>query len=210
MTFKQALITSVISLTFLFAGMCRNVQGESYPPTHEGRKLHYELSAYVDKYIEEVGITPTTMQWSTLVLPILELESPAVTYGWALPPPQKGPVKIWIALFTFHQDLMLLLEPNQRRTVAAHEVAHMTGRCMSFQEPDYTGMGELEAALAEFKWMLLVESCADILSAELTNAPDVLSTLKFFRNHMYQGNALLIQRIRVIERLIEREEHDDE
>ncbi len=201
MSIFQWIAATFIALTLLSIAAF----GESQPPTPEGRALQHEMDAYVQLFTKQVGITATSMQWDVMILPILEMDSPAVTYGWALPPPSVGPTQIWIGLFTFHRDWMLMLEPNQRRAVAGHEVAHMTNECMSFRAPDTTGMHPMETAIAEFNHALLVESCADILSAELTSIDDVLSTLIFFRNEAYKGNPLLIQRIRVIQRLKERE-----
>jgi hypothetical protein len=144
------------------------------------------------------------MQWSTLVLPIMEMDSPAVTYGWSLPP--QGPTRIWIAMFTYHQDMMLMLRPANRRVVAAHEVAHMTGRCMNFPEPDERGKDPIEIAIARYSHQVLVESCADIVSAELTSAQDVLNTLVFLYEKWYSDNIVLAQRIKVMQRVIERQE----
>ncbi len=206
MTYFQSFIAGFIFGTLLLVGFCGSpLHAESQPPTPEGRALQHEMDAYVQMFTKQVGITSTSMQWDVMILPILEMDSPAVTYGWALPPPSVGPTQVWIGLFTFHRDWMLMLEPNQRRAVAGHEVAHMTNECMSFRAPDTTGMHPMEEAIAEFNHLLLVESCADILSAELTSIEDVLSTLIFFRNEAYKGNPLLIQRIRVIQRLQARE-----
>jgi len=204
MTFKQIIITTVIGTFVLMAGCVQCfVLGESHPTGPAGKRLHIEMSAYVDKYVIEAGITPAGMQWSTLVLPVLEMDSPAVTYGWALPP--KGEIKIWIALFTFHQDMMLMMSPGQRRVVASHEVGHMTARCLQFTVPDVRGLDHHTAREIMNEYLVLTEACADIISAELTSAVEVLDALEFLRDTWYQQHhPILTQRIQVIERVIER------
>lgn len=203
MTRTKSFLAGFIFGTIMLFGFCGSPFAESRPSDPAGKALQIEMAAYIDKYVLEVGITPDTMQWATLVLPILETESPAITYGWALPPPSQGPVQIWLALFTFHHDLMLMMDSDKRRVVAGHEVGHMTGRCMQFDWPNTDGMDELEAALARFNFAVLNESCADIISAELTSPEDVLDTLVYLRD-VYPGSPVLIRRIQVMERVIER------
>ena len=77
---------------------------------------------------------------------------------------------------------------------------------MSFPAPDLTNMDGLEAAIAEYSHQVLVESCADIVSAELTSAQDVLNTLVFLYSKWYRDNIVLAQRIRVMQRVIEKQE----
>ena len=208
MTLRQIIVAGMVFAALWLVGG-RWILAESRPDNPVGRTLQIELDAYTDHFIEVVGITPTTMQWSTMVLPVLEMDSPAITYGWHIPPPSKqveGGPQIWLALFTFHQDMMLMMEPMNRRVIAAHEVAHMTGRCMNFPEPDETGMAPMEIAIARYSHQVLVESCADIVSAELTSAKDVLNTLVFLYDTWYRDNIVLAQRIVVMQRVIERQE----
>ncbi len=112
MTNAQHFITAFIITIILLVGFCGSPFGESQPASLQGRALLIEMDAYVDKFTDQVGITDESMQWTVMVLPILELNSPAVTYGWLLPPPERyvedGP-SIWIAMFTFQEDMMLLI-----------------------------------------------------------------------------------------------------
>ncbi len=110
---------------------------------------------------------------------------------------------MWIGMFTFHEDMMLMMTPAMRRVVAGHEVAHMIGRCMNFPEPNLEGLDDFAATIAEFNFAVLVESCADIVSAELTSAEDVLKTLNFLKNTWAADNLVLARRIQVIKRVIE-------
>jgi len=209
MTKTKSFLAGFIFGTIMLFGFCGSPFAESYPTDPEGKALQIEMSAYIDKYVLEVGITPDTMRWTTLVMPILEMDSPAITYGWALPP--KGETVIWLAVFTFHHDYMLMLDTKSRRVVAGHEVGHMTGRCMSFPYPILDGLSEMEAMWADFNYAVVTESCADIVSAELTSADDVLDTLEFLRDNMSagKGNPVLVRRIQVMERVIERSlEHE--
>lgn len=210
---KRTLPALIIWATLIAAATFGVVYGESDPVSLEGRALKIEMDAYLTKFTDEVGITPSSMQWVTMVLPILEMDSPAVTYGWLLPPPYRythdGP-QIWIAMFTFHEAMMLDMDSRQRRVVAGHEVAHMIARCMNFPEPDLTGLGEMESILREFNHAVIVESCADIVSAELTSADDVLYTLRYLRDEVSRGNPVLIKRIQVMERIIELERQHHE
>ncbi len=186
---------------------------ESHPVSLKGRALQIEMDAYIDKFTDEVGITDASMQWTVMVLPVLEMDSPAVTYGWLLPPPHRyvedGP-SIWIAMFTFQEDMMLLMDSSQRRVVAGHEVAHMMGRCMNFREPNVTGMDEMEALIKQFNYAVILESCADIVSAELTSAEDVLDALEFLRDTWAADNLVLRKRIEVMKRVIALEAIENE
>ena len=207
MTTKQFIITILITgvLIFIAGGM---LLAESQPVSLEGRALKIEMDAYIDKFTDEVGITDASMQWVVMVLPILEMDSPAVTYGWLLPPPHRyheGDPSIWVAMFTFQEDMMLLMDPKMRRVVAGHEVAHMMGKCMNFREPDLRGLEELEALILQFNYAVILESCADIISAELTSTEDVLTTLRFLKKTWGPDNIVLAKRIQVIERVLERE-----
>ena len=182
--------------------------GQSQPPTITGRALQIEMNAYIDHFTDEVGITDGSMQWVVMVLPILEMDCPAVTYGWVLPPPDrwvKGGYSIWIAMFTFHEDMMLMMNPRQRRVVAGHEVAHMMGQCMDILEPDLEELDAMEALLLEFNYTVILESCADIVSAGLTSAEDVLDTLLFLQKTWGNGNPVLSKRIDVMRRVVDRE-----
>ena len=197
----------LIAVGLLMYG-CGVMFGESQPVSLEGRALKIEMDAYIDTFAEEVGITNELMQWTTMVLPILEFDSPAVTYGWLLPPPSryvKGGPQIWIAMFTFHEVMMLDMDARQRRVVAGHEVAHMIARCMDYPEPDLTGLGHFEAVQRQFYFEVITESCADIVSAELTSVEDVLYTLRYLRDEVSKGNPVLIKRIQVMERVLNRE-----
>lgn len=211
MTLRQAILIALLGAAMVIAGVT-GLMAESDPPSQAGRALKIEMDAYLTNFTAEVGIVPESMQWVTMVLPILEMDSPAVTYGWLLPPPYRwvdGGPSIWIAMFTFHEALMLDMDSRQRRVVAGHEVAHMIGRCMNFPEPDLTELGDMESLILEFNHAVIVESCADIVSAELTSAEDVLYTLRYLRDEVSRGNPVLIKRIQVMERVLERENNHE-
>lgn len=209
MTYKQLLGCAIVSSFLLGMGFYGGIaRGESHPVSLEGRALQIEMDAYINKFTDKVGITDATMQWTVMVLPVLEMDGPAVTYGWLLPPPDRlrpGMPEIWIAMFTFHEDMMLLMDPKMRRVVAGHEVAHMMGKCMNFREPDTTGLDDMAAIILEFNYAVILESCADIISAELTSAEDVLRTLWFLKHTWAENNPVLAKRIQVMQRVIERE-----
>ena len=199
MTLRQIVITAIVGTFVLIAG-CNQcfVLGESRPPTKEGQVLQIELHAYVQSFVKRVGLTPDKLQWAVLVLPIMEMPSPAVTYGWALPPPHTGlPVELWMAIFTFEQDWMLAFSPAQRRVITAHEVGHMEETCVAIQEPDMEGMDRYEKMMANFNFQVLNESCADIVSAQLTNPEGVLDLLHELLNR-YSHNPVIIHRMRII------------
>ena len=82
----------------------------------------------------------------------------------------------------------------------------MTGKCMNFQEPDLQGLTEAEAITQKFNHALIVESCADIVSAELTSAEDVLETLRFLIVTWADSNPILYRRVQVMERIIQLEQ----
>ena len=211
MSIKQKTIAALLGLSLILFGIA-NLVAESQPVSLEGRALKIEMDAYIDKFTLEVGITDAQMQWAVLVLPILERYSPAVTYGWLLPPPDQyvqGEPEIWVAMFTFQEDMMLLMEPRMRRVVAGHEVAHMTGTCM-IPEPNIDGLDETTALLHLYNHAVILESCADIVSAELTSAEDVLATLHFLRTTWAADNIVLIRRIQVMARVIQREKQNVE
>lgn len=206
MTYKQLIICCAIWLALLAVSSV--VFGQSHPPTVTGRTLQIEMNAYIDTFIDEVGITDATMQWVVMVLPVLELDGPAVIYGWLLPAPDRyveGDPSIWIALFTFHEEMMLKLRPLHRRVVAGHEVAHMLTRCRAFPEPDLENVDELPALILTLNHTVLVESCADMVSAELTSADDVLETLLYLRDIWGSDNLVLLKRIQVMQRVVQRE-----
>ncbi len=209
MTFAQRLIIAVIWVGLMVAGI--SLFGESHPVSLEGRSLQIEMNAYIDKFTDEVGMTDASIQWAVMVLPVLEMDSPAVTYGWLLPPEHRffpGEPEIWIGLFTFHKGMMLMMDPRMRRVVAGHEVAHMMSRCM-IDEPDLTGLDDMAAMLLEFNYAVILESCADIVSAELTSAKDVLDTLHFLKATWASDNIVLVRRIQVMARVLQREAHNE-
>ena len=212
MTYKQLLGCAIISSFLLGMGFCGSVRGESRPVSREGQALQIELDAYVDKYTDALGITDAQMQWAVVVLPVLELAGPAAIYGWLVPPESRyvpGGPEIWIALFTFHEDLMLQLAPRQRRVVAAHEVAHMLTKCR-FDDPDLTGLDSLAATMRLFNHVVVKESCADIVASELTSVTDSLDTLHFLKNNWSPDNPVLIKRLQVMRRMLELEEENVE
>ncbi len=205
MNLRQKIITALVGASLFFAAMGHLV-AESRPVSLEGRALQVEMDAYIDKFTDEVGMTDASIQWVVMVLPVLEMDSPAVTYGWLLPPPDRfvpGEPEIWIALFTFQEDMMLLMEPKMRRVVAGHEVAHMMGRCM-IPDPNVEGLDEMTATILLFNHAVILESCADIISADLTSPEDVLATLHFLKATWAADNIVLVRRIQVMQRVIER------
>ena len=205
MTFAQRLIIAAIWVALMVGGV--SVFAESHPVSLEGRALQIEMDAYIDKFTDEVGMTDASIQWVVMVLPVLEMDSPAVTYGWLLPPQHRffpGEPEIWIGMFTFHEDMMLMMKPKMRRVVAGHEVAHMMGKCM-LDDPDVEGLDELTATMRLFNHAVVVESCADIVSAELTSAEDVLDTLWFIHETWASDNLVLIRRIQVMARIVQLE-----
>ena len=205
MTIRQKVVSFLIGVSLIIIGSC-GLHAESHPVSLEGRSLQIEMEAYIDKFTEEVGITDASMQWTVMVLPVLEMDSPAVTYGWLIPPPHRyvhGGPHIWIAMFTFHEDMMLMMDSTMRRVVAGHEVAHMIGSCMQLKEPDLTGLTDEQALIRQFNYAVILESCADIVSAELTSATDVLYALEFLRDTWASDNPVLMKRIQVMKRIIE-------
>lgn len=198
MNLRQAIGTILIALGLVIMGSAV-LFGESRPPSKKGQALQIELAAYVQSFTHRIGLTPEKLQWAVLVLPIMEMNSPAVTYGWALPPPSTGlPIELWMAIFSFHEDWMLQFNPSERRVIAAHEVGHMVESCTKLVMPSTEGMSPMDALWAQFNYQVLNESCADIVSAQLTSPQDVLALLHellAISNH----NPVIIQRIRVIE-----------
>lgn len=212
MTYNQLKLILIIAALALGMGIA-TVYGESQPLTLEGRALKIELNAYIENFTTKVGITDGAVQWTVMVLPVLEMDGPAVIYGWLIPPPHRftpGDPEIWIALFTFHETMMLTMPPKMRRVVAGHEVAHMTTQCMGFPEPNLDGLDELAATLLLVNHAIIVESCADIVSAKLTSAKDVLATLHFLKETWSLNNPVLLRRIQVMARVIQREEQHHE
>lgn len=206
MSLRQAILIALLGAAMVISGIT-GLMAESHPPSREGRALQIEMDAYIEEFTDAVGITDASMQWVVLVLPVLEMDGPAVAYGWLLPPPERfvpGEPEIWIAMFTFLENDMLMLEPWMRRVVAGHEVAHMISRCM-IKEPSVEGLDATTALVRLFNHAVIIESCADIVSAELTSAEDVLATLHFLKKEWGQDNIVLIRRIQVIARLIELE-----
>ncbi len=212
MTFKQLLGCAIVSSFLMGMGFCGIARAESQPVSLEGRALKIEMDAYIDKFTDEVGITDEYSQWAVMVLPVLELAGPAAVYGWLVPPVKRhvpGEPRVWITLFTFHEKLMLELPPMMRRVVAGHEVAHMMDRC-HFEEPNFEGLDRFEAAWLMFTSTVVKESCADIVSSELTSPEDVLATLHFLKDQRPDGNAIIIRRIQMMARIIEREAQNHE
>ena len=209
MTLKQFYITAWIIITLL-AISTFPAWGESQPVSLKGRALKIEMTAHIDKFTAEVGIKADETQWAVMVLPALELAGPAAVYGWVVPPVQNqvpGEPYIWITLFTFHEEKMLELEPMMRRVVAAHEVGHMLNRCY-FKQPNLDGLDRFTRMLRIFNSTVVKESCADIVSAELTSATDVLATLHFLKSLRTEGNSIMVRRIQVMARVVEREKHE--
>ena len=198
MTLRQIIATAIIG-TFVTIAACTQifVLGESRPPGPAGKRLQIELHAYVDSFTKRLDLTAEKMQWAVLVLPVMEMRSPAVTYGWGLPPPPEK-TEIWMGIFTFDQDWMLQFSPGQRRVIAAHEVGHMVETCIAIKMPDTTYMTDIEAAMKMYNYRVLNESCADIVSARLTNPEGVLELLHDLLNKYSFRNPIIIERIRVI------------
>ncbi len=197
MNIRQKVVSFLIGVSLIIIGSC-GLHAESKPPGPQGKRLQIELHAYVEKFTERMKLTPDKLQWSVLVLPIMEMESPAVTYGWALPPPPE-PVQLWMAIFTFDQDWMLAFTPSQRRVIAAHEVGHMVEACTRIQQPDVRGMPPMDAVWAQYNYQVLNESCADIVSAQLTDPEGVLELLRDLLENYSTKNPVIAQRIRIIE-----------
>lgn len=206
MTFIKRL--GIVTLWLAFLAGAVSLMAESRPPSAIGRALQSEMDTYVTTFTAEVGIIDASMQWVVMVLPVLEMAGPAITYGWLLPPKDRwveGGPSIWIAMFTFHEDMMLMMNPRQRRVVAGHEVAHMMGQCMDILEPNIEGLDDFAALMLEFNYAVVLESCADIVSAGLTSSEDVLDTLLFLQKTWGTGNPVLSKRIDVMRRVVERE-----
>ena len=198
---SNKLIGFVLAISMFIWGLgCGTLLGESRPPGPAGKRLQIELHAYVSSFTKRMELKPEKLQWAVLVLPLMEMPSPAVTYGWALPPPSTGkPIQLWMAIFTFDQDWMLAFSPDQRRVIAAHEVGHMVETCTRIQQPDTEEMSRGAAMWANYEYQVLNESCADIVSAQLTNPDGVLQLLRDLLHNYSHHNPVIIQRIRIIE-----------
>ena len=178
-------------------GVCSTF-GESRPSSLEGQQLQIELDAYMQKFATAKHLGPDYMQWSVMVLPAMEVKSPAVVYSWGVPHPSMGEHEMWIAVFTFHQADLLKMTPIQRKVVAAHEIGHLVPGCMSFVL--WTeGMNPIQRVWAEYHYRVLVESCADAVATTLTSVEDTLDTLRYVNTLTENPSPVLMRRIAILE-----------
>lgn len=193
MTFKQFLI-----IAFIAGIMCGIAFGESKPTDPKGRALQIEMDAYVGGFLKELEFTYDTINWSVVVLPLLEEGNAAVVYHWHIP--EKRPGASILALFTFHEANMLSMSATHRRAIAAHEVGHVTKECDDLVRPNSRMDNETYYLVT-----LIRESCADLVATELTSRAETLATLRYLKLKLASHNSVLDARIRILALVIERE-----
>jgi len=201
MTTQQFCITAILASFLAGMGFCESVHGQTTnrPPTSAEIQLEDELSGYIADFTETYGMTNRRLRYAVMVLPAVEIPSAtAIVYSWPVPHPPHE-TEIWIALFTFHSADLLDLPPMAHRVIAAHEVAHLTSTCLRFRHP---GKGATDEEINYFRSN--VESCADILAAQLTSYPDTLETLKLLKARS-DHEGYLDLRIEVIRQIMEME-----
>lgn len=201
-TWKQTIFACIIGLTLGLIGAC-NLHAESRPVSQAGHTLQIEMDAYVDGYLTELGFDYNTLQWSALVLPVLEGSRAAIVYHWHLPAKQPG--STLLAMFTFHEKYIQSLPPIDRRVIAAHEVGHVTKKCDDMRRP--------HPSMADETFFLLTtlrESCADMVASRLTTPEETLATLRRLKREIAPDNTVLDIRIAVMVRIMEMEKQNVE
>jgi hypothetical protein len=135
-----------------------------------------ELSFYVAEYMETLGMVAPRVRWTVYMLDVLEHDTPALVKFWSAG-------NQWIVVFHFKYNYMAALTEMGKRVVVAHEVGHLTGRCMLLST------------------LSLQEICADLISAELTTPDAVLALLRFYKKQ-WPMNTILDERIAVLQNLL--------
>lgn len=208
MTLNQRFATIFVAGMLMGISFC-NAFGESRPANVAGQRLQIELDAYVQKFTLATNLGPEYMQWAVMVLPAMEVDSPAIVYSWGVPHPTQGKHQMWIAIFTFHQSDMLLMSPTQRKVVAAHEVGHLMPGCMGFVL-ETEGMDPLELAMAQYYYRVLVESCADAVATTLTSVQETIDTLEYVRTLDERDSPVLLRRIQILQQRLTQETETNE
>ena len=183
---KKLLLTLILLLsTGLVSGQASVDHMMLVPFTHAPTSeisletaLEYEkeMTTYVVEYMEILNMVAPRVRWIVYVLDELEFNNtPAVVKYW--PAGQQ-----WIVIFHFNYSDLIALTERGKRVIVAHEIGHLTGRCMLLQAIN------------------LQEICADVISSELTSTEDVLALLKYFQKQ-WPLNTMMEERIDVIENL---------
>jgi len=135
-----------------------------------------ELSFYIAEYMETLNMVAPRVRWTVYMLDVLEHDTPALVKFWSAG-------NQWIVVFHFKYNYMAALTEMGKRVVVAHEVGHLTGRCMLLST------------------LSLQEICADLISAELTTPDAVLALLRFYKKQ-WPMNTILDERIAVLQNLL--------
>jgi len=142
----------------------------------QAAELENALRPIIADFMEQLNMTVPRVRWTVYVLDELGQNTPALVTYWS-----SG--QQWVVVFHFRYADVIALTQVGRRVLAAHEVGHLTGRCMVLTTKE------------------LQEICADVISAELTSAAQVLALLRYYRPQ-YTNNELLDERIAVMENLL--------
>lgn len=143
----------------------------------EARQMEEELKPIVQEYLDALNMPSPRLRWTLYVLDELNLQTPALVTYWS-----SG--QQWVAIFNFKYSAMKGLTEIGKRVIIAHEVGHLTGKCMVLTTIE------------------LQEICADVISAELTSPAQVLAVLRYYRPR-YPMNDILTERIEVMENLVQ-------
>lgn len=201
MTIGQTFFATYLATLLLLIAFCGSLNAQSIPLSPEGQALQVEMTGYVSQFMKESELTYDKVQYAVVVQPELELRDYALVYHWLIP--AKGPATSILALFTFNEPRMLGLTTTHRRSIAAHEVGHVTPTCETIQRPNVTDLSDFHASIAQLNFAILNESCADIMAATLTTPETVLATLKHLKAVFAPNNYVLDRRIAVMERIIQ-------
>lgn len=203
MTYTQIKIVLVIAALAWGLGVGTILRGESQPTVPAERDLQVEMDAYVDEFIGLLGIKYEEVQWASLVQPVLFHPDTAMVYHWQMSNDAT------LAVFTWDAKRMLRLSKGNRRAVAAHEVGHISDVCRRIVAPETEGFTEFERYLADFYYQLLNEGCADVVAAEMTSYPEMVTLLTTLRSYFLEGeeNNVLNQRILILEDVIAKEKN---
>lgn len=198
MTWKQ--IIGLALLSFAITGVVtRLAWGQtSRPADPRFHALQHELAEYVEEYAHALRMPRSRLQWAVMVLPALEFTGPAIGYHW--PVIRSGS---WLSIFTFQDEMMLGLPPDQRRVIVAHEIGHITSACWSFGAPH-----DADDDLV-FHLKVLEESCADLISAQLNSPLAVLEMLEWL-NRLRPGGTVMAERLTAMRELVAEERKEEE
>lgn len=142
----------------------------------QAQTLERELEVYVHEYMMELEMLTPRVRHMVFVLDQIEPDTVALVKFW-----QTG--YQWVVIFTYQYDYINILTPRGKRVITAHEVGHLTGKCVMFNTLE------------------LKEICADMMSADLTSAEEVLALLRYFYRQ-WPGDPTMPGRIKVMENMI--------